>query len=279
MNKSLEKDIWIEKDKIEWKFWWYKPWWWLDYVNNEFIKMDDNGELIVLYWPPWSWKTEFWFFVSKANKEARTVYFCLEIPEDTILKRWALRKNWLSWADVDSNNISQEQQEKCINSINYFKSSTKDYFKMVSISEQPSIEQLLYKMELEKKDKTIFIIDNLWKITWDDNENVRFADITAKLQTFAYNNRCWVMLQHHTIKPPAQNKSKDIENVFAQSLFWPYWFRWSQKIFDNATRMIEIHRDYQNNKTMLLQYKHTPTDTRRFVELSFDRWEYKPFTF
>jgi hypothetical protein len=35
-------------------------------------------------------------------------------------------------------------------------------------------------MEQEKENRTIFIIDNLGKITGDDNENIRFADIRHK---------------------------------------------------------------------------------------------------
>lgn len=274
---NLKEDIRIEKEKIDWKFWWYRPSRWNDYIDQEIRKMDDAWELIVLYWPPWCGKTELWFYIAKANRDIKTVYFCLEIPEDTILKRRALRKNWLSRKQIDYGTIEEYQQKNCIESINKFKEETKDYLKMISISDQPSIEQLIKKMEQQLSDKTIFIIDNLWKIIWDDDENKRFAQITAKLQTFAYNNKCRVLLQHHTIKPISQKKEKTIWDVFNQWLFWPYWFRGSQKIFDNATRMIEIHRDYELLKTQLLQYKHTPTDTRWYVELLFDKWNYRQY--
>lgn len=274
---DIQKDIRIEKDEIEIKFWWYRPSWWLDFIDKEFRKFDSNGELIVMYWPPWCGKTELWFFTAKANKDIKTVYFCLEIPEETILTRWALRKNWLTWEEVDYDTIPEHKKESVRASINYFKKTSKKYLKMVSISEQPSVEQLIAKMYLEKEEKSIFIIDNLGKITWDENENIRFADISAKLQTFAYNNKCWVILQHHTIKPMTTNKKKELDNVFSQSLFWPYWFRGSQKIFDNATRMVEIHRDYENSRTQLLQYKHTPTDTRWIVELAFEKWDFIPY--
>lgn len=273
-QQELSKNIRVEKETIDWKFWWYRPSRWLDYLDKEFRKLDDAWELIVMFWPPWCWKTEIGFFIAKANKDIKSVYFCLEIPEDTILKRRWLRKNWLDWEDVDYNKIEEHKQVACVNTINYFKKESKKYLKMISISEQPSIEQLLLKMEQEKEDKTIFIIDNLWKITWDDNENIRFADITSKLQTFAYNNHCRVILQHHTIKPMSNNKQKDLDNVFSTPLFWPYGFRGSQKIYDNCTRLMEIHREYEAGKTQLLQYKHTPTDTRWLAEIAFEKWDF-----
>ena len=274
---KIKKDIWITTDTIDLDLRWYKPSWWLDYMDREFRKMDKYWELIVIFWPPWCWKTEFGFFVAKGNKEnLKTVYFCLEIPEQTILKRRALRKRWYTWEDIDYNRLTNEQEFLVQNDLNRFKAESKKYLTMISISQSPTIEQLIDKMESEYTENILYIIDNLGKIQWNDDENKRFEEITSKLQTFAYGKKCWIILQHHTVKPPPK-KDKDIENVFAQSLFWPYWFRGSQKIFDNATRLIEIHRDYANNKTLMMQYKHTPTDTRWFVWLSFEQWDYREY--
>jgi hypothetical protein len=35
--------------------------------------------------------------------------------------------------------------------------------------------------------------------------------------------------------------------------------------------MMEIHRDYSAENTKILQYKHSPTDTRGMIELVFDK--------
>lgn len=44
----------------------------------------------MLFGLPGSGKTELGFFVAR-HSQTRTAYFCLEIPEETIIKRWALR--------------------------------------------------------------------------------------------------------------------------------------------------------------------------------------------
>ncbi len=276
-----EDDIRIQKDTIWRKFDWLKPSRWLDYIDKWFRKMDEWWELVVMFWPPWCWKTELWFFIAKANINMKTICFCLEIPEDTILKRRALRKNWLSREDVDYNNIDDGRKNMLISTINNFKNTTSKYLQMISIKETPTIEQLIYKIDKERKWQEIIIIDNLGKIKWVEDENRRFEDITNKLQTYAYNNKCRILLQHHTVKPAGNKQDKDIDDIFDTALFWPYGFRWSQKIYDNCTRLIEIHRNYWNNTTKLLQYKHTPTDTRWYVDLEFVKWDYikyeKPF--
>lgn len=277
IKASLEEDIRIEEDEVVVDFSWNRPSLWLDYIDEKFRRLDPGWELTVLFWPPWSWKTEYWFFFAKANRKYKTIVFCLEIPKSTILSRRALRKFWIRWTEVDKWVVPDYMQWVVNDEIKKFEEESKDYLRMISIKSQPTIEQLIDKMYKESDWKTIFIIDNLWKIKWDDNENIRYADITSKLQTFAYNNRSWVMLQHHTVKPADSNRQKSSDQVFSVWIFWPYGFRGSQKIYDNATRMIEIHRDYDTETAMLFQYKHTPTDAKGTVELVFKNGEYKKY--
>jgi hypothetical protein len=252
-EKPQSNDIRIEKETIEWDFDWYKPTRWLEYIDKSLIKMDQGWELIVLFWPPWTGKTEFSFFVSRANKEwLNTVYFCLEIPEETILKRWALRKNWLSWNDVDYWNINQYQKDQCRKFISDFKIETKPYLRMLSIKTQPTLQQLMDKMIEESKNngRMLFIIDNLWKINGDENENIRFAEITKTLQTFAYNNKFWILLQHHTIKPQVKKE------------------KWLDDVFDKLdqsriSRLIEVILAQKNNGQLFIT--HTDSTTLKAI--------------
>lgn len=267
-------DIWRTTEEIKWDFTPNRTSWWLDYLDNTLMKFDNWWELVLLYWFPWCWKTELWFFIARHNT-VKTTYFCLEIPEETIVKRWALRTCWFTQQQVDNWSLSMNEQIKLQDITNKFKRDIQWKIDMVSINRQPTIDELLDYMNKKVKSWEIVIIDNLGKIQWDDNENIRYADISAKLQTFAYKNKCTIILQHHWSKPLSKKNADDSDSAMNDV---PYlgatWFRWSQKIYDNATRMVEVHRDYRSETTQLLQYKHTPTDTRFNALIEFDKWEF-----
>lgn len=247
---------------------------WLDYIDDNLWKFDPGWELVVLYWLPWSWKTEICFFIAR-HSQTRTAYFCLEIPEETIIKRRALRACGYTRQQVDNWQLSILEQERLQRATDNFKNSLKDKVDMISINQQPTVEELMDYMQRYAGQGNIIIIDNLWKIKWDDNEIIRFEDISAKLQTFAYKTKSVVILQHHASKPP-KAKNADPNSVLEEVIIlWPFGFRWSEKIHDNATRLVEIYRDRRNETTWLLQYKHTPTDTRWWVSLVFEKWEFK----
>lgn len=280
-TKTPEKDqpssgIWRTTDSITWDFSTNRTSWGLDYIDDNFMKFDPGGELVVLFGLPGSWKTELWFFIAR-HSQTRTAYFCLEIPEETIIKRWALRSCWFTMQQVDNWALTEPQKAYLQTVTNNFKNSIRDKIDMISITKQPTIEELLARMKDYAGQWHIIIIDNLWKILGDDNENIRFADITAKLQTFAYETRSVVILQHHGSKPP-RSKNTSLDSMEDIVILWPYWFRWSQKVYDNATRMVEIYRDRRANSTWLIQYKHTPTDATWTILLEFVWWEFLELT-
>lgn len=272
-EKRDESQIWRTTDKIVRDFSTNRTSRWLDYIDDNLWKFDPGGELVVLYWLPWSWKTEICFFIAR-HSQTRTAYFCLEIPEETIIKRRALRACWYTRQQVDNWQLSLLEQERLQLATNNFKNSLNGKVDMISINQQPTVEELMDYMQKYAGQGNIIIIDNLWKIKWDTNEIIRFEDISAKLQTFAYKTKSIVILQHHASKPP-KSKNTDPNSVLEEVIIlWPFWFRWSEKIHDNATRLVEIYRDRRGDATWLLQYKHTPTDTRWWVSLVFDRWEF-----
>ena len=176
---------------------------------------------------------------------------------------------------VDNGLLSADEQKFLQKVTNNFKDSLSGKIDMISIKRQPTIAELLDAMKPYASQGSIIIIDNLWKIQGDDNENIRFADISAKLQTFAYDNKSVVILQHHASKPPKQKNTDPSSFLEDVTILWPTWFRGSQKIMDNSTRLVEIYRDMRSNTTWLIQYKHTPTDTRCAVSLEFEKWEFK----
>lgn len=252
--------------------------WWLDYLDNTLMKFDNWWELVVLYWYPWCWKTEIWFFIARHNK-VKTTYFCLEIPEETIIKRWALKACWYTQQQVDNWLLSANEQTKLQDRTNQFKRDFEWKIDMVSINQQPTVSQLIDYMDKNVRAWEIVIIDNLGKILWEwkdaDNENARYSDITARLQTYAYTHKITIILQHHWSKPTWKKNPNDSESAMEDVPYlWPMWYRWSWKISDNATRLVEVHRNYRCNTTQLLQYKHTPTWITANALLEFDKWEF-----
>ena len=274
-TKPTQQDnIWRTTDEIKWDFTPNKTSWWLKYLDDTLMKFDSGWELVLLYWFPWCWKTELWFFIARHN-DVKTTYFCLEIPEETIVKRWSLRACGFTQQQVDNWLLSVNEQMRLQDTTNKFKRDIQWKIDMVSINRQPTIDELLDYMNTKVKTWEIVIIDNLGKIQWDENENIRYADISARLQTFAYKNKCTVILQHHGSKPVMRKNAENSDDAMNDVPYlWATGFRWSQKLYDNATRMVEVHRDYRINTTQLLQYKHTPTDTRENALIEFDRWEF-----
>lgn len=272
------KDVRRTTNEIKWDFKINETSWWLDYLDNTLMKFDSGWELVILYWYPWCWKTEIWFFIARHNK-VKTTYFCLEIPEETIIKRWALRACWYNQIQVDNWLLSANEQMKLQDKTNQFKREFDWKIDMVSINQQPTVSQLIDYMDKNVKTWEIVIIDNLGKILWEwkdaDNENFRYADITARLQTYAYANKITIILQHHWSKPTWKKNPNDSESAMEDVPYlWPMWYRWSWKISDNATRLVEVHRDYRWNTTQLLQYKHTPTWITYNALIEFDKWEF-----
>ena len=248
---------------------------WLDFIDKELYKPDRNWELIVLFWHPSMWKTEFAFFVMRNNIKLwiPTIFFWLEIGKKAIIQRACLKMVWVDQNQYDSGNVSDYQKTMLEEKRKKMETDFGDV--LVWISKTPTIDELIAEMDRQfwwwcK----LFIVDNLWKIDMEwKTENEAFANISSKLQTFALSNRVQVILLHHVIKQ-SSTKGKEIDDIFDLKPAGDEWFRGSKKIKDNAIRMIEIYRKFDSNDVFLFQYKHTPTGKRWMVQLIFEQWEY-----
>ena len=258
---------------------------WLDSINNKFWK-PDYWELIVLCWFPSCWKTEFIHRVARENtkKWVKVCFISLELTNEVMAKRYAQKKAWVEVV---------EYQDKTYNE--YQKTALNKYYKefinipnleVLSITNTIKVDDLIRHRqwlddadwlirEYTDKGYTMFIIDNLWKIWWPENENARFDEITSKLQSI--KNELWIniILLHHL--------KKAFKKEDQYKPWWVWGIRWSQKVIDNATQVIEIWRTLdpeeddkeEKAKVKLFQYKNTITWMNGYAEIYFNKWDYQ----
>ena len=245
---------------------------WLESVNRKFWKPDIR-DLIVLFWFMSSGKTNFTYYVARKNIELwiKVCYVSLELPEYDMKLRIARQSAWV-WKN-DFQNGNYDDNQKAIMEIIFEWLNKQEELHI--IKPENSEMWTIMKTCREYYDMwcRLFIIDNLDKINWDSNDNTRYQNISSQFQDFKNENNCAVILIHHAKKP--SNKQ------FAYSPAWMSGLRWSQKILDNATQVIEIYRDLDPDITdedkkvvTLYQYKDTFEWSNWYVEILFDKWWY-----
>ena len=245
---------------------------WLDSVNNALGK-PDKRDLIVLFGYMSSWKTEFAYWMSRKNIDQwiKVCFISLELPEYDMKLRIARKTAWIKKIDFQNWSYSD-----------YQKSLMDDTFQKLEILEDLIIIKPdtcdMWKIMRTMREQydagcRLFIVDNLDKISWDANDNVRYQKISSDLQDFKNENNCCVILIHHAKKP--MNKQE------TYSPAWMSGMRWSQKILDNATQVIEIWRDLdpdipdnEKNKVQLFQYKDTFEWANWVATIYFRKWWY-----
>lgn len=244
---------------------------WIDWMPDRLWTFD-KSDLMVLAGYPSCGKTEFTYFLARKNadKWMKVLYLSLELTSRDMRVRLARKKVWVSKKQFQEKTFDEKTREKMIWHYNYFK----DYknIKVVSYPQAPNIESIENTIRNHKEEWfDLFIIDNLWKIAGDENENTRFGDITSKLQELKKELNTCIMLLHHLSKPPRWN---------VNSPWWVGAIRWSQKVIDNSTLIFELFRnldpdDYEDkSKVDLLLYKDTMDWAVGEVSLKFDQWEY-----
>lgn len=244
---------------------------WVETVNNEF-GLFDEWDLVVIAGYPWMWKTEFNFFVARENakKNIQVCYYTLELAPTYIKKRFAMKKAWISKIDWQLGKYTDEQIKKAKNI--YKELSSIENLNLVWFETPPTIEQITD--DIKEKHKAwckLFFIDNLWNISWSVNEIERFNDITQKLQSLKNELNICIVILHHMSKPWRENW-----------MWWVWKLRWSQKIIDNATLVLEVWRetdkdeeDYHNKVTKLGLYKDTMWWLTWKIDIYFNEWNYQ----
>ena len=234
---------------------------WLDSLNQRFW-CPDIRELIIMFWYSWIGKTEFTFFVAKANAQIgnKVDYISLELPKQDMYTRMCQARAGVSKYQFQNNLYNERQKETMIKTRNELDSLTN--LRIVTPLDDdyhPNNEYRYIDRAIRKGyDEWVrmFFIDNLDKVLHDKsswNENARYQAITSALQDLKNELNICIFVIHHSAK-------KGKNQVEQRS--WVEWLRGSQKIVDNSTQVFEIFRDldvndpsFSHNITEVLQYK------------------------
>jgi len=242
--------------------------WGVEAFDRKFYKPDDT-EFCILVWHPWMWKTEFSYFVARQNvkNEKKVLYMSLELSREELLKRLAIRKAGVDYYNYQIKDYTEAQRDKMNTILENLKNQK--WIFILGIKRNPTIKDISEKIyEYKKKWFNMFMIDNLGKIDRDWKSEIDGFDIiTSELQNIKKDIKMPIILLHHASKGSRADQST--------LPAWPNWFRGSQKIKDNSTRMLEIWRDtdFDGNVT-IYQYKHSATGKTWEIELWFNGWEY-----
>ncbi len=247
---------------------------WLDSVNNRFGKPDQR-ELIVLFGYMSSGKTEFSYFVARENIKLwnKVCYISLELPEYDMKLRIARKSAGVSKIDFQNWHITPYQKD--LMNANFKDLDNTEWLYIIKPDDCGlwDIEKTIH--EYYDKWCRMFIVDNLDKISWKENDNARYQEISSLLQDTKNNLWINIILIHHAKKP--FNKQQQYTPAGMS------WLRWSQKILDNATQVIEIWRDLDPETedpemkalVQLHQYKDTFEWANGYIDIYFDKWSYK----
>lgn len=248
---------------------------WLETVNKRFW-LPSKRELIIMFWLMGSWKTERTYFMARKNAEIgnKVMYISLELPEYDMKLRIARKRAWVNKYDFQTGNYTLEQ--KSIMNAEFAKIDKQENLLIISPENKDLWTIMTLMRQWYDKGYKMYVIDNLDKILAMDreDENKRCQRITSELQDYKNENNCTVLLIHHAKKP--ENKNGYI------SPWWIAGMRWSQKIMDNATQVIEIFRDLDpdcppedRSRVTITQMKDTFEGSNWFVDIYFHKWDYQ----
>lgn len=247
--------------------------WWLESLNKRFGR-PWKRDLITLFGYMSSWKTEFTYFVSRKNAEIgnKVCYISLELPEFDMKLRIARKKAWISKDDAQTGNYSQHQKEIVNKEMEKMNNQKNLYIFKPEECDMKWIEHAI-RMFYDEWCR-FFVIDNLDKISGNENDNVRQQEVSSSLQDIKNELNICIILIHHAKKP---------FNSMQQYLpAWMVGLRGTQKILDNSTQVFEVYRDLDPDnddvkdkaKVTLYQYKDTFEWANWSVDIYFNKWDY-----
>lgn len=246
---------------------------WLDKLDKRFWK-PDYRDLIILFGYMSSWKTEFTYFVARQNivNWIKVCYISLELPEYDMKLRIARKSAGISKIDWQNQNFSEEQKLIMEAKFKELQWTEWLYITKPEICDLWHIEKTI--REYYDKWCRMFVIDNLDKIVWNENDNTRYQEISSSLQDMKNDIWICIILIHHAKKPMRKEMQYSPAGMS--------WLRWSQKILDNATQVIEIWRDLDPETEVpklkalvqVHQYKDTFEWANGWTEVYFKKWDY-----
>ena len=231
--------------------------WWDEWLDNAIWKLS-RGQLVILTWETWAWKTTFATFMARKNKNS--CYFVLEDSLENIARRYALKRAWITKTELNSWTWWDYKQSLCEEAFNRFANKET---KFVNVWHKLDIETLIDTMrDLKSRWYGMFFIDNLWFVIgrWT-TEADQTADISSKLVEFCLQEDVCVVLLHHFKKLWDWTRRRDIGQL-----------RWSWKLWDDAFFVANYER--QDEWTLLYVFKDRNRWDLNIYEINYVRGDF-----
>ena len=232
--------------------------WGDEWLDNAIWKLS-RWQLVILTWETWAWKTTFATFMARKNRES--CYFVLEDSLENIARRYALKRAWITKAELNSWTWWDYKQSLFEEAFDRFANKET---KFVDVWHKLDVDTLIDTMrELKNKGYWMFFIDNLGFVIgrWT-TEADQTADISSRLVEFCLQENVCVVLLHHFKKPPDWNRKRDISQL-----------RGSWKLWDDAFFVANYER--QDEWTLLYVFKDRNRWDLNVYELNYDRGDFK----
>ena len=230
---------------------------WNEELDNELWKLN-KGQLLILCWETWAWKTTFATFMARKNKNS--CYYVLEDKVENIAMRYAMKYAGITKEEYNKGTRWDEKQKRFEEW--YMRFASRD-IQMVDIGHKIEIWTLLDSMEqMVNKWIWLFFIDNLGFVIWEwQNEAVQTADVSSKLVSFCLEKNVCVVLLHHFKKRGTASDVRDIGQM-----------RWSWKLGDDSFMVVEYMRD--EGRTYLRVYKDRTRWDIALYEIGYNKWDF-----
>lgn len=225
-------------------------------IDDHIWKMK-RGQLVILLWETWAWKTTFATFMARHNKNS--CYYVLEDKVENITMRYAMKRAWITKHEYNEGSWSKEKE--MLYERAYLDFRNRD-IKMIDVWHKIKVETLMQSMkDMKEKWCWLFFIDNLWFIigNWAD-ETAQTAYISSKLVSFCIEEDVCIVLLHHFKKWKAWER--DISQM-----------RGSGKLWDDAFTIVKYIRD--DEETFLQVYKDRTRWELGIYSLAYDKGEFK----
>lgn len=231
--------------------------WGDEWLDNHIWKLS-RWQLIILTWETWAWKTTFATFMARKNQNS--CYFVLEDSLENIARRYALKRAWITKAELNNGTRWDYKQALFEEAFRRF---TNKETKFVDIGHKIDIDSIIDIMrDLKEKWYGMFFVDNLWFVIgkWT-TEADQTADVSAKLVEFCLQENVCVVLLHHFKKMWDWTRRRDISQL-----------RWSWKLWDDAFLVANYER--QDEWTLLYLFKDRNRWDLKIYELNYDRGDF-----
>ena len=217
-----------------------------------------RGQMIILCWETWAWKTTFATFMARQNKNC--CYYVLEDKVENIAMRYAMKYAGITKQEYNEWSWSDEKEKRYEE---WYMKFVSKWFDMIDIWHKITVDTLIDSMlEMKAKGCGIFFIDNLWFVVWEwQNEATQTADVSSKLVSFCLEQNVCIVLLHHFKKKGTVSDLRDISQM-----------RWSGKLGDDAFMVVEYLRD--EDLTSLRVYKDRTWGDINVYDIKYNRWDF-----